>query len=104
MSIAAQAQGALAELDKALAEKPHHEGHTFTAAVRHLCAVRDQITARPRGDDLREQWLEHVNAVITVVLAGHFPLGKVPWDELEKGRDWLQQLVTGTADASRPGA
>jgi hypothetical protein len=35
----------------------------------------------------------HLNGVISVVLAGNFPLGDVPWGELDKARDWLRDLV-----------
>ena len=37
-----------------------------------------------------------VAAVISVVLGVHFPLGDIPWDELEKGRAWLADLVAET--------
>ena len=41
--------------------------------------------------------LEHVNAIISVVLGTHFPLGSVPWDELEKARNWLAKLADEAA-------
>ena len=91
---------ALAELDKALADKPYAEGHTFSAAAHHLCSVRDKLAmrqVREGADAASRKRLEHVNAVISVVLAGHFPLGSVPWEELAKARGWLADLV---ADAS----
>lgn len=97
-----QAGAALAELDKALAAKPHVEGHTLSAAASELSLLRDRLAARQReigpSPDSRRR-LEHVNAVISVVLAGHFPLGNVPWAELEKARLWLAALAaedTGT--------
>jgi hypothetical protein len=91
--IETQARGALAAVDKALAEKPHKEGHTFSAAAQSLCMVRDSLGARDKGDPLRRRWLGHINAVISVVLAGHFPLGSVPWEEIAKARDWLAEFV-----------
>lgn len=92
----ATAHAALAELDKALAEKPHAEGNTFSAAAHELSLLRDKMAARQRKQgatpESRRQ-LEHVNAVISIVLAGHFPLGGVPWPELEKARGWLAALI-----------
>ncbi len=87
---------ALAELDRALAAKPHAEGHTFSMAALHLSQLRDRMAAeqRERGADVRSRRrLEHLNAVISVVLAGHFPLGAVPWAELQRARGWLAELV-----------
>lgn len=94
---------ALAELDQVLASKPHAEGHTFSAATHHLCLLRDRMAReqRERGADAdSRRRLEHVNAVISIVLAGHFPLGGVPWPELQKARGWLAALVA--EDDARP--
>ena len=38
MPLETQARDALAAVNKALAKKPHKEGHTFSAAARSLCA------------------------------------------------------------------
>jgi hypothetical protein len=85
-------QAALHELDKALAAKPHVDGHTFSIAAHELSLLRDGMAARQRQTGptaSSRRRLEHVNAVISVVLGVHFPLGSVPWDELQKARDWL---------------
>ncbi len=87
---------ALAAVDQALAERPHKEGHTFSAATRHLCALRDAMLEQRRNQPWPHQsqrQLDHVNAVISIVLAGHFPLGAVPWQELELARNWLADLA-----------
>jgi hypothetical protein len=90
------ARPALDKLDKALAAKPHPDAHAFSAAAHELSLLRDRMAAHQREIgatvDSRRR-LEHVNAVISVVLAGHFPLGSVPWPELEKARDWLAKLA-----------
>jgi hypothetical protein len=84
---------ALAALDRALAARPHGDGDAFSEATRHLCVVRDRL-AQARVTTPETRWrLERINAVISVVLAGHFPLGAVPWGELEKARDWLAEIV-----------
>ena len=96
MANEAPAHAALAELDKALAAKPHAEGHTFSAAAHERSLLRDKMAAQQRKQGATAESrrrLEHVNAVISVVLAGHFPLGGVPWPELEKARGWLAALV-----------
>jgi formate dehydrogenase major subunit len=41
MLLETQAREALAAVDKALAEKPHEEGHTFSAAAQSLCVARE---------------------------------------------------------------
>ena len=90
------ARAALDELDKALASRPHAEGHTFSAAAHELSLLRDGMAARQREAGATQESrrrLEHVNAVISMVLAGHFPLGSVPWPDLEKSRDWLAKLL-----------
>jgi hypothetical protein len=97
MLLDTQANDALAAVDRALAEKPHKEGHTFSAAARSLCVVRDSLSAREKDDPLRRQWLGHINAVISVILAGHFPLGSVPWDEIAKARDWLADFAAAVS-------
>jgi hypothetical protein len=94
--VANNASRALAELDKALASKPEVDGHVFSAAAHFLSLQRDAMAARQRetgatADSRRK--LEHVNAVISVVLGVHFPLGSVPWEELEKARGWLAELA-----------
>jgi hypothetical protein len=96
MDSAGTARTALGELDKALAAKPRVDGHTLSAAAHNLSLLRDGIAVRQRElgptPDSRRR-LEHVNAVISVVLGVHFPLGDVPWDELGKARDWVAKLA-----------
>jgi len=96
-------EAALAELDRALAARPHADGEAFSAATRHLCRARDGMIRRHRevgATAESRRRLEHVNAVISVLLAGHFPLGKIPWTELEKARGWLAELApSGGTDA-----
>ncbi len=102
MPLETQARDALAAVDKALAEKPHKEGHTFSAAAQSLCVVRDSLSTRDRHDPLRRRWLGHINAVISVVLAGHFPLGSVPWDEIAKARGWLADFAADVGAQPSP--
>jgi hypothetical protein len=93
---------ALARLDEALAAKPRADGHSFSLAAHELSMLRDTMAARQReagASAESRRRLEHVNAVISVVLGGHFPLGDIPWGELEKARGWLARL--GHQDAAK---
>jgi hypothetical protein len=100
MVLEQEARQALVEFDKATADKPRTDGQAFSAACEHLCRVRDELARQQRqagATPASRKRLEHVNAIISVILAGHFPLGGVPWDELTKARAWLAGLVTELA-------
>ena len=87
---------ALADIDKVLAQKPDKDDATLSKATQQLCLFRDRlIEAQRRPDHGHEdsRRLTRVNAIISIVLAVHFPLGDVPWDELEKARSWLADLT-----------
>jgi hypothetical protein len=86
---------ALDHLDKALAERPQKNGHELSAALRCLAEFRDHLVAARRRDvgGAADSLIEPVNAVISSVLAAQFPLGDIPWEELEKARAWLADAV-----------
>lgn len=92
------AREALDALDRALAGKPRKDDQDFTAAMKCLARYRDALTAQLRaaGDaeahEARAR-LGRVNAVVSAVLAGHFPLGPIPWPEIEKAREVLAELA-----------
>ncbi len=90
---------ALAEVDRALEARPKHDGHALSAAVRCLAALRDGIILR-QGQDGGTRFrdvLERVNAVLSVVMAAQFPIGEIPWAELEAARGWLAALSDANA-------
>ncbi len=83
---------ALEQLDRAMVDKPRTDGNAFSLAAQYLSAMRDDMAMQQRADGptpASRKRLEHVNAIISVVLAGHFPLGGIPWDELDRARAWL---------------
>jgi hypothetical protein len=86
---------ALTLIDQVLAKRPDKDDHALAACARDLCVYRDALIlhqrATPGDADARER-LSHVNAILAVVLAVHFPIDAVPWDELEKARAWLAEL------------
>jgi hypothetical protein len=87
---------ALAALDRALAARPEIDGHAFSAATEALARLRERLIGELRSapdPDAARRRLERVNAVISLVLAGHFPLGGVPWEEIGRARAWLAELV-----------
>jgi glutathione S-transferase len=87
---------ALEHIDEALRDRPHKNGDALSHATMCLAAFRDRLVAARRGPGIgaaQRKQLAHVNAVITIVLGTHFPLGEIPWDELEKARAWLAEAV-----------
>ena len=87
---------ALSHIDQVLGEKPRKNDHALSQATMQLAEFRDRLIAQRRQHGLSEhqqKQLGHVNAVITVVLGIHFPLGEIPWHELEKARGWLDEVV-----------
>jgi hypothetical protein len=90
---------AIAAIDQVLADRPDKVGHDFSAATSHLAAWRDVLAQRCRHSTAQHdrRALERVNAALSVVLGGQFPLGKVPWPEIEKVRQDLRELVNHQA-------
>ncbi|HEV7440112.1 MAG TPA: hypothetical protein VGN94_10890 [Methylobacterium sp.] len=84
---------ALAALDRVLARRPEKDDHGFSQATMCLSAFRNTLISGHRRQACTRERLVHLNGVISVVLAGHFPLGDVPWGELDKAREWLNALV-----------
>ena len=92
------ARVALGHIDQVLADRPAKNDHALSAATICLGQMRDAAVAERRTHGLepdRSRQLAYINAVITVVLAIHFPLGDVPWSELEKARGWLADVMQG---------
>lgn len=97
---AAPEHAALAALDAALRDRPAKDGHAFADATQCLVAFRNRLTERRRaGEDVADA-LEQVNAIISVVLGGHFPLGAVPWPAVEGARAALAKLIGGAGGSA----
>jgi hypothetical protein len=96
--VASSAPGrkALEHIDQVLAERPKKNDHVLSQATMCLSEFRDRLVSDLRLAGItpaQRKQLDHVNAVITVVLGIHFPLGEIPWTELEKARAWLAEVV-----------
>jgi hypothetical protein len=91
---------ALALIDQVLEKRPDKDDAALAACARELCVYRDALIVRQRAApaeaDARQR-LSHVNAILAVVLAVHFPIDAVPWDELQQARSWLAELWTQEA-------
>lgn len=93
-TVRGEGEAALAALDRALAAKPKKDGPAFTATTEHLCTMRDRMIAALRGDfGADDSRLQRLNAIISTSLAGHFPLGNIPWPEIEHARGALAELI-----------
>lgn len=89
-------EDALRAIDKVLSDKPKKIGHDFSEALRRLTGFREQVIAQYRAgppDDAARERLARLNAVITVIVAGEYPLGKLPWPHVEKARDSFAALL-----------
>ena len=89
------ARQAMAALDDALSHRPVKTGHDFSEAQRCLTALREKVIARHRDHPSAESSdrLARLNAIISVVYGGQFPIGAVPWDKVEQGRDAFARLL-----------
>ncbi len=86
--MANEGEQALICLDEILAGEPKTDQSLFSKCAENLSALRNRMIA----DRADRTSLEHVNATISVVMAGHFPLGQIPWGELHKARAWLDAI------------
>lgn len=88
-------QAAARAIDKLLAERAQRIGQDFSEATRRLTAYRDQLIAvwRSSGTQTDFERLTAVNSVLSVVIGGHFPLGDVPWEHIEKARRLLADIA-----------
>ena len=96
---------ALEALDRVLGEKPGGDatkrdreqlGRDFSETTRLMCGFRDiliQAQRRAGVTPASQARLQEVNSVLSVVLGGHFPLGDVPWPQVEKARDVFAALL-----------
>ncbi len=85
----------LEALDRAIGARPRRDGQAFTDATKPMCAYRDELRrlVRVAPDDLvARRRLKAANLAVTLMLAGHFPLGDMPWDQIGSLRDHLQAM------------
>ena len=93
----AEGRAALAALDRALAAEPVRDPDAFTATTERLCHLRTLLIAARDGSEDRTAQLGQVNAIISSTLAGHYPIGPVPWPLVRSARESLESLLTKIA-------
>ena len=87
---------ALAHTGRVLEQRPHKDDHELTSATQYLAKFREELIAARRSPGVTPKsrdYLSRLNAIISVVMAMHFPIGNPPWDEFEKVQVWLHDLV-----------
>ncbi|HET6466774.1 MAG TPA: hypothetical protein VFG43_00195 [Geminicoccaceae bacterium] len=91
---------AVAALDRVIDERPAEEHEYLVEAVRCLNRLRDRMIERRRAGDtsrhLRDR-LDRINAILSVVVGGQYPLVGVRWERVQHARDTLRQLLEDTA-------
>lgn len=83
-------QQVLQHLDKLLGEKPDRISHDFSEATICLTKYRARVINRLRekGSPAEARGrLGRLNAVLSVVVGTHYPVGSPKWEHLEKARD-----------------
>ena len=90
------AEKALAAIDKVLADKPERNGHDFSAAVHCLSDLRDVLIRERRdrspGPEARDR-PGRLNAAISIIVGGQYPIGSVPWRHIEDARASFATLL-----------
>jgi len=97
---------ALETLDRMLDEKPEQYHEEVVAVLRCLVAIRNHLIEQRRKQgplpDLEEQ-LDHVNAVVSVMTSGSFPIVGLNHERLKHARDLMASLME-TARPDRKGS
>ena len=94
------ADKALHYFDQLLQDRPKRDGHDFSEATAWLSAYREELSSewRRTGNESDRKRLRRINGVLSVVVGGHYPLGEVPWDQIERARGDLAAVI-GIRDA-----
>ncbi len=82
--------------DRALASPPKIDGHAMTEATQAVSAYRDDLRRRMReapADAGARTRLRSANLILSLLLAGHYPLGETPWEALEALPGLLDDLA-----------
>jgi hypothetical protein len=87
---------ALAALDRALDDRPDKIYGDLANAVRCLVRLRDELIAERRrsGGAAGDGRLERVNAILSVVSGGEYPLEGVRRERIEQAREELTRLLS----------
>jgi hypothetical protein len=91
---------ALETLDRVLNEKPEQYHEEAMGVLRCLVAIRDHLIEQRRRSPSAEldERLDHVNAVVSVMTSGSFPVVGLNHERLKHARD----LMAGIMDTAQP--
>jgi len=87
---------ALSHLKRVLEQRPKKDDYELTFATQCLAEFREELIEADRaasGTAKEREHLSRLNAIISVVMGMHFPLGNAPWGEFEKCLSWMAELV-----------
>ena len=87
----------LQHLARVLEQKPNKDDHELSSLTQCLAQFREeliQLNSSEAPSHEKRACLMHLNAIVSVVMGMHFPLGNPPWEEFEKTQGWLTDLVT----------
>jgi hypothetical protein len=88
---------AVSMLDSLLEEHPENLEKQIGEATRCVVRLRNDVSAVLRAADESQVWdgyLLHANAVLSVLMAGHYPIEGIRWDCINEARDALSRLLT----------
>jgi hypothetical protein len=88
---------AVGKLDYLLRNHPAEIAEELSDAVRCVVALRDSMIEhrhRAGATPAQDAQLQKVNAVISAIVAGEFPLMGVRWKRIEGARDLLKQVLS----------
>ena len=87
----------LEALDHVLEHRPDHVHDEIARATRCIVHVRDELIAARRAGDARYgDLLGHVNSLLSVLIAGEFPLAGVRWERMKRARDEYEHVLERT--------
>ena len=87
---------ALQHVARILEQRPKKDDHELSYLTRCLGDFRAELIDKQNGEGATHAdrtRLSHLNAILSVAMAMHFPIGNPPWEEFEKMRAWLTTLV-----------
>jgi hypothetical protein len=90
-------QEAVAKLEYLLRNHPAEMAEELSDAVRCVVALRDSMIEhrdRAGATPAQDAQLQKVNAVISTIVAGEFPLMGIRWKRIEGARDLLKQVLS----------
>ena len=100
---AGECRAAVSALDRLLEKHPENLEGALVEATRCLVALRGRLTSMSREAPHDRTWrdqLAQVNAVLSVLMAGHYPIEGVRWDCIKQARDALVAFSTGEPAAT----